>query len=267
MGQARIMSMAPQSGSKLLGTGDPPPVTRLRPAGTSLFLLLGDHAGCAIPSSLGDLGLPESERQRHIGWDIGVSGLGRALSARLDATFLSQHYSRLVIDCNRDPASSGAVPDVSDGTAIPGNAALSAADRAERVAAIHAPYHEAIARTLDARAEAARPTIVIALHSFTPVFGGTARPWHVGVLHGGGDARFARAVLGRLGQEAGLVVGDNEPYRMDGTDHSVPRHCFPRQLPYVELEVRQDLIAAPAQQREWAERLARMFTDAAALAQ
>lgn len=257
--------MAPQSDGNLLGAADPPPVIRHRSAGRSPFLLLGDHAGCAIPSSLGDLGLPESERHRHIGWDIGVAGLGRALSERLDATFLSQHYSRLVIDCNRDPASEGAMPDVSDGTAIPGNAALSAADRAARVAAIHAPYHAAISETLDARISAARPTIVIALHSFTPIFGGSERPWHVGVLHGGGDARFARAVLDRLGQEAGLVIGDNQPYRMDETDHSVPRHCFPRGLPYLELEVRQDLIAATGQQQDWAERLARVFADAAPL--
>ena len=254
--------MAPQPIGIVLAAGDPPPVTLQNLAGTSPFLLLGDHAGCAIPTTLGDLGLPEDERRRHIGWDIGVAGLGRALSARLDAAWVSQHYSRLVIDCNRDPASPGAMPEVSDGTAIPGNLALSNADRTARIAAIHAPYHHAIAQALDARA--ARPTIVIALHSFTPVFSGVARPWHAGVLHGGGDTSFSHAVLARLAQEANLIVGDNEPYRMDETDHTVPRHCFPRGLAYLELEVRQDLIATPAGEDEWAERLARVFTDAAA---
>ncbi len=212
---------------------------------------------------LGELELEEAERRRHIGWDIGVMGLGTALAGLLDAPFVAQTYSRLVIDCNRDPDSAAAIPEVSDGTRIPGNCGLDGAARAARVAAIHAPYHDAIAGALDARAEAGRDTILIALHSFTPVFGGVVRPWQVGVLHDAGDTHFAHAVLAGLGA-TGLVVGDNEPYRMDGTDFSVPHHCYPRGVPYLELEVRQDLIAVPDQQAEWAARLATLFTAAAA---
>ena len=252
--------VAPQSNSSVLAAGDPPPVTLQNPTGLSRFLLIGDHAGIATPSALGDLGLPEAERRRHIGWDIGVAGVGRALSGLLDAPFVAQSYSRLVIDCNRDPATAAAVPEVSDGTAIPANRGLDAAARAARVAEIHAPYHEAIAAAFDAGA--GQRTILIALHSFTPVFGGIARPWHAGVLHGAGDTRFALAVLAALRREPDLVVGDNEPYRMDGTDYSVPRHCFARGLPYLELEIRQDLIAYPAEQLHWAERLARLLADA-----
>lgn len=253
--------VAPPSSSNVLAAGDPPPLTLHNPAGLSQFLLTGDHAGIATPSALGDLGLPEAERRRHIGWDIGVAGIGRALSRLLDAPFVEQTYSRLVIDCNRDPAAADAVPEVSDGTAIPVNLGVSDAARAARVAAIHAPYHAAIEQVLDARAGAA--TILIALHSFTPVLGGVARPWHAGVLHDAGDTRFALAVLAGLRGEPDLVVGDNDPYRMDATDHSVPRHCFPRGLPYLELEIRQDLIATPAQENDWAVRLARLFAAAA----
>ena len=247
----------------MLAAGDPPPVTLHNLAGTSRFLLTGDHSGCAIPASLGDLGISEAERRRHIGWDIGIAGLGRELSGLLDATFVMQTYSRLVVDCNRDPDAPGAMPEVSDGTAIPGNHAIDPAARAARVAAIHAPYHDAIAARLDARAAAARDPIYVALHSFTPVFGGVARPWQVGVLHGEGDTRFGRAMLAELAGCGDLVVGDNEPYAMDGTDHSVPRHCYPRGLPYLELEVRQDLIASPDQQERWATRLAGLFRAAA----
>ena len=254
--------MTPPSSSSVLAAGDPPPVTQHNLAGPSRFLLIGDHAGNTIASSLGGLGLSEAERNRHIGWDIGIAGLGAALAERLDAAFLGQHYSRLVIDCNRDPGSANAIPDVSDGTLIPGNVGLDEAARAARVAAIHAPYHAAIAATLDTRAAAGRATILIALHSFTPVFGGVARPWHAGVLHDAGDTRFALAVLRGLQREPDLVVGDNEPYRMDGTDHTVPRHAFPRRLPYLELEVRQDLIADAGQQAHWADRLARIFSAA-----
>ncbi len=240
----------------MLAAGDPPPVTLHNPEGSSRFLLVGDHAGIATPSALGDLGLSEAERRRHIGWDIGVGGVGRALSAMLDATFVAQHYSRLVIDCNRDPASPDAVPEVSDGTTIPANLGLDDAARAARAAAIHAPYHAAIADLLDARGGG---TIFIALHSFTPRMGGVARPWHAGVLHDVGDTRFALGVLAALRSEPDLIVGDNEPYRMDGTDHTVPRHCLARALPYLELEIRQDLIAGPDGEIRWAQRLARIF--------
>jgi predicted N-formylglutamate amidohydrolase len=254
--------MTPRSSSKVLAAGDPPPFTVQNPAGSSPFLLIGDHAGNTISTSLNYLGLNEADRTRHIAWDIGVAGLGAALAESLDAAFLSQRYSRLMIDCNRDPTTSDAIPEVSDETVIPGNAGLDEAARAARVGEIHAPYHRAIDDVLDARAAAGRRTVFIALHSFTPVFGGVERPWHAGVLHEAGDTRFARAVLAGLRGEADLIVGDNEPYRMDATDHTVPRHCHARRLPYLELEVRQDLIATPYDQALWADRLARIFRDA-----
>ena len=255
--------MTPPSNSAILVAGDPPPVSLHNPIGTSRFLLTGDHSGCAIPLALEGLGLDEAERQRHIGWDIGVAGLGFGLARLLDAPFVTQAYSRLVVDCNRDPGRADAMPETSDGTVIPGNAALDPAGRAARIAAIHAPYHAALAALLETRAAARQETIFVALHSFTPVFGGEARPWQVGVLHDRGDTRFARGLLAAL-RATELEVGDNEPYRMDGTDYSVPHHCYPRGLRYLELEVRQDLIATPAGQRGWAERLSSLFETAAA---
>ena len=255
--------MTPQSSSNVLAADDPPPITYVNPTGLSQFLLIGDHAGRAIASPLADLGLSEIDRTRHIAWDIGIAEVGRLLAERLDAVFLAQTYSRLVIDCNRDPQSDGAMPEVSDGTLIPGNVGLDAAERAGRVAAVHAPYHAEIAATLDGRRASAQRTIFVALHSFTPMLGGTLRPWHVGVLHDAGDTHFAQAVLQELRRDDDLVVGDNEPYRMDDTDYTVPHHCLPRALPYLEIEVRQDLIAAPDGQRAWADRLARIFRAAA----
>lgn len=229
----------------------------LNPGAASTFLLVGDHAGRAIPRALGDLGVPAPEMDRHIAWDIGVQGLGERLSERLDATFVAQRYSRLVIDCNRDPARADAVPEVSDGTDIPGNLDLALPERTARISEIFAPYHGAIAHQLDARA--GRPTVVVALHSFTPHMRGHDRPWRFGVLHLE-DSAFCRAVLARLRAEPDLApLGDNEPYRMDGTDFTVPHHAIRRGLDYVELEVRQDLMADPAGQAAVAERLARVL--------
>src|SRR6185369_14077819 len=172
-----------------------------KPGAESPFLLLGDHAGRGIPAWLGDLGVPPAEMDRHIAWDIGVAGLGRRLSDLLGATFISQTVSRLVIDCNRDPARADAICEVSDGTEVPGNLDLAPADRLHRIQEVFAPYHAAIAAELDARSH--RPTVVVALHSFTPQMNGFARPWRFGVLHMG-NSPFSAAVLARLRAEPDL---------------------------------------------------------------
>jgi len=235
---------------RLLVAGDNDPVAVDNPGGSSPFLLLGDHAGRAIPQRLAQLGLHEPDLARHIAWDIGVEGLGVRLARRLDATFVRQTYSRLVIDCNRAPGSEGSIPAVSDGVIIPGNQDLDAATRRARAVEIFTPYHDHIAAILDRRRAA---TLVVSLHSFTPSLAGQARPWRYGVLHRG-DSAFSNAVLAGLRARVGDdLVGDNEPYAMDGTDFTVPHHVDPRGLDYLELEVRQDLLAEPAGQDAAAE--------------
>jgi predicted N-formylglutamate amidohydrolase len=247
----------------LLGADDPPPVRVLRADGGSDFFLTADHAGRAVPRALGDLGVPAAEMARHIAWDIGIAGVTERLSALLDATAVLQVYSRLVIDCNRDPSWATAMPEVSELTAIPGNVGLSAADRAARVAAVFAPYHERIAALLDARA--GRRTVLVAMHSFTPSFKGESRSMHVGMLYNR-DARLALILLDLLRQEGDLVVGDNAPYAItEDSDYGVPTHGEKRGLAHVEVEIRQDLIASEAGQAAWAERFARLLTAADAV--
>jgi predicted N-formylglutamate amidohydrolase len=198
----------------------------------------------------------------HIAWDIGVAGLGEGLAAALDAVFIRQTYSRLVVDCNRRPDHPGAMPEVSDGVAITGNIGLTPADAAARRAGIYQPYQDAIAAELDRRAAADQPTLLISLHSFTPVMDGIARPWRMGVLHRGDSALSAR-MLALLRAELGDAAGDNQPYRMDETDNTVPLHADPRGLDYLELEVRQDLIADEAGQAREAAFLATTLAEAA----
>lgn len=232
-----------------------------RPFGSSPFLFIGDHAGNAIPAQLQKLGLSDAELSRHIGWDIGIRALGARLSERLDATFIHQAVSRLVVDCNRDPARADAMPEVSDGTAIPGNRALTEADRAWRVGAVHTPYHATIAAEL--RRRAGRPVILVALHSFTPAMNGHARPWHCGILHDGGDTRFSLQLLDRLRRIEGLCVGDNEPYAMNAIDYTIPHHAYAAGLPYAEIEVRQDLLSDDEGLDRWRDILAEVLEDAA----
>lgn len=242
----------------LLDMDDPPPVGCHNPSGRSPFLLIADHAGNAVPRRLGALGLPQSELQRHIAIDIGIREVGEALSRLLDAPFWFQRYSRLVIDCNRRPTQPDAIPLRSDGTVVPGNAGLGAADRALRVAEIFAPYQAAIAGALAARRGGRAPPVLVALHSFTPAHGELPgpRPWHAGVLWGRDD-RLAGPLIARLQAEAGLVIGRNEPYGVsDELDYAIPVHAEAAGLLNVELEIRQDLIADPTGQALWARRLA-----------
>lgn len=244
----------------LLGVGDPPPVAIVNPGGASPFLLIGDHAGNAVPKALRGLGLGGEEMQRHIAWDIGVRALGAALAARLDAVFIHQRYSRLVADCNRHPRRADCFAAISDGVTVPGNAALGAGARAGRIREIHAPYHAAIAWELARRRIRDRPVALVSLHSFTPAMNGAARPWHAGVLHDRGDASLARYLLDGLARIDGVHVGDNQPYRMDATDFTVPAAAYASRVPYVELELRQDEIGDESGVVKWADRLAALLT-------
>ncbi|GAJ28996.1 N-formylglutamate amidohydrolase [Acidomonas methanolica] len=243
----------------LLSEDDPPPYIVHAAVRPSPFLLVADHAGRQSPKRLGDLGVSPEDWERHIAWDIGIQGVGRALHERLGATLIEQVYSRLVIDCNRSPGHPTSLTPVSDGTAVPANQTASVLCRASREMEILHPYHDRIAAELARRKTDGQPTALIALHSFTPRMGGADRPWHVGVLHHR-DTVSARIMLDLLRADGDLCVGDNEPYVLTTTsDYTVPRHAEAAGLPYLELEIRQDLIAGRGGQDAWAVRLARLL--------
>jgi predicted N-formylglutamate amidohydrolase len=245
--------------SSLLAAGEPSPVRLLNPSGRSDLLLTADHAGRRIPRALDDLGLPARQRARHIAWDIGIAGITQRLAKYLDATAILQRYSRLVVDCNRPPQVSSAFPEISETTPIPGNAALPWAAKESRSRAIFEPYHAAIAGIIARRRVAGRRTVYVAMHSFTPVFKGVGRPMHCAVLYNR-DPRLSLALAALLRAEGDLEVAENEPYRVtDETDYGVPIHAEKAGLDYLEIEIRQDLIATPGGQVAWAERLARLL--------
>jgi predicted N-formylglutamate amidohydrolase len=252
-----------QASIRLLGDEEPAPVTVESAGARGPFLIVVDHAGRAVPQGLSDLGLPATELARHIAWDIGAAAVARDLGRRLNACVIRQTYSRLVIDCNRDPVRADSIVAASDGTTIPGNASLSVADRAARRAEVFDPYHAAIAAELDARAASGLSTVLVAVHSFTPVMAEFERPWRHGILHLGQSA-FSRAVLARLVAVSETPVGDNEPYAMDDVDFTAPHHAIGRGYDYVELEINQALIGEAAGQRAQAAFLAPLLTEALA---
>lgn len=241
----------------LIGPGDPPPYTFFNSAGRAPWLLVCDHASRVVPRALDELGLAQADLARHIAWDIGAADLTRSLAQRFDAPAVLAGYSRLVIDNNRALDDATSIVATSDGTAIPGNRDLAAAQRAERVHAIFEPYHRAI----DARLEEFRRRSIVpallSIHSFTPVMNGNARPWHVGVLWDR-DARIAVPLMEDLAASEEVTVGDNLPYSgRHPADYTVARHAERAGLPHVCIEVRQDLIETPQGVERWSELLAR----------
>ncbi|WP_414472017.1 N-formylglutamate amidohydrolase [Microvirga sp. M2] len=237
---------------------EPHPVEILEGTLESGILLLCDHASNAVPPDLGDLGLPAGEFERHIAYDIGAAAVTRSLARRLDAPAILTRFSRLVIDPNRGRDDPTLVMRLSDGAVVPGNAKVDEAEIQRRIERFYDPYDAAISDAVHKAMASGHPPAIVTVHSFTPVWRGWPRPWHVGILWDADD-RYARPLLEGLAAEKGLVVGDNEPYDGALAGDTVDRHATIRGLANALIEIRQDLIASDEGAEEWAERFARLL--------
>ena len=222
------------------------------------LVILCDHASNAMPPSYGTLGLPHAELERHIGWDIGTAGVTRHLSRLLSAPAVMTRVSRLLIDTNRGEDDPTLIMRLSDGAIIPGNRHLDEAERERRIARWYRPYHDTIRRVIAQVATSGRPPVLLGMHSFTDVWKGAPRPWHVGVLWER-DRRIAIPLLKALREDGDLVVGDNEPYPGQYEGDTMWQHGTRPGLPFCSLEIRQDLIRDASGQLAWGERLARIM--------
>ncbi|PHR22422.1 MAG: N-formylglutamate amidohydrolase [Hoeflea sp.] len=244
---------------RLIEPSEGPAFAVRRPDGASDVVLICEHASKTMPKALGTMGLDEAALESHIAWDIGAQRVAEMLSDRLEAPLVSQRFSRLAYDCNRPPEVAGAYPDRSEIYDVPGNAGLSAEDKARRAEALYHPFHEAIDALVDGRLSDGRNVVLVTVHSFTPVYFGTPREGHLGILHDD-DSRFADAML-----EAAQVleldqVLRNYPYGpQDGVTHTLQRHGLTRQIANVMLEIRNDLITDEAGQAVWAARIAELL--------
>lgn len=247
----------------LFSQDDQEPVEVVNATGASPVFLLCEHAGRAVPASLATLGLDASLMDTHIAWDIGAAATARQLSVLMDAPLVLQRYSRLVIDTNRPLCAPDCIPEISDETPVPGNTGLDGIARAQRYDEIHRPLHNTVSNMLDARAAAGRPSALVTIHSFTPVFAGQVRPMSVGILYNR-DARLAQALYETLKQVApGDMIALNAPYKVDdASDYAIPVHGEQRGIPHVLIELRNDLIVEDAGQQVWAGRLADALTSA-----
>ncbi len=230
--------------------------------GAAPLLVICDHASRRVPDRLGDLGLDDSLRRRHIAWDIGAADVAGRLARLLDAPAVLSGYSRLVIDCNRRLGDPSSIMEASDGVEVPGNKALDEAHREWRAETCFWPYHRQIERFLgDFQARGITPT-VISVHSFTPIMDGFERPWHIGLLwkrHGA----LSKRLVAELRRDPALVVGDNEPYSgRDSRGYGLPVYGDERELPMTMFELRQDLIDTHHGAEAWAHMLHSALLDA-----
>jgi predicted N-formylglutamate amidohydrolase len=223
------------------------------------LLILADHATNRVPPQYGDLGLDPSAFGRHIAYDIGVEPLTRALAATLGAPAVMSCFSRLLIDPNRGEDDPTLIMKISDGAIIPRNYPMTSDEADFRLNRFHRPYHDAVSGMISRIEDATgRAPLIMSMHSFTPIWKTTVRPWHAGILWDS-DARAARPLIDALAALPGIICGDNEPYDGALRGDTMYRHCMQRGIPHALIEIRQDLIADDKGVAEWAGRLAPIF--------
>jgi predicted N-formylglutamate amidohydrolase len=219
-----------------------------RPHGKSPLLIICEHASPALPEQFGDLGLSQEALSSHIAWDPGALAVARGISSALDATLVYQRFSRLIYDCNRPPDAPGAMPEKSEIYAIPGNQNLTAEERLARTQALYIPFHDAVRRLLRERQARGQDTVIVTVHSFTPVYNGKERAVELGILHDA-DNRLAERMLASAADAPLYRTERNEPYGpQDGVTHTLILHGLSNGLRNVMIEIRNDLISDDAGQ-------------------
>ncbi|MGI9463916.1 MAG: N-formylglutamate amidohydrolase [Aestuariivirgaceae bacterium] len=230
-------------------------------------ILICDHARNVLPGGYSSLGLPASELERHIAFDIGVDAVTRQLAERLNIPAVLSKFSRLLIDPNRGLDDPTLIMQVADGVVVAGNAEIDADERQHRIDSYYRPYHSAVSGLIDQGLKTGVVPALLSIHSFTPMWKGTPRPWHAGLLWDERDRRFCEALVAGLRQDPHLKVGDNEPYRGGLCGDTVDVHGTGRGLASALLEIRQDLIDDEAGVAEWVDRLAGLLPGIIALPQ
>lgn len=218
------------------------------------LLIIADHASAHVPADV-ELGIDPALLRNHIAIDIGVAEVGTLLATKLECTAILGGVSRLVIDLNREDDAPGLLPVMSDGHPIPGNRH---ADLAGRMMRFHHPYHHRISRLLDGMGS----PFILSLHSFTPRLASDPqahRPWDIGILYNEDD-RAAGIAIPML-EEAGMMVGDQLPYSGKLLNATMNRHAEANGIPYLGVEMRQDLVNDAAGQRRFAEILAPVVVE------
>lgn len=248
-----------QAMEKLLTEAEGYPVAVVNASGKGSVLIVCEHASRRLPERLGTLGLSNEALSSHIAWDPGALAVSEELARLLDAQLIYQRFSRLAYDCNRPPEAPGAMPEVSEIYEIPGNRALRPAERDSRTEGLYLPFHEAVSRAIEARRARGQETVLVTMHSFTPVYMGKQRDVDIGILHDR-DSRLADSMLAAA-SGSNYDIRRNEPYGpVDGVTHTLIKHGLAHDLRNVMIEVRNDHIGNEEGQRVMAALLAELLS-------
>lgn len=250
--------------TKLLTEAEGSPVAVENSQASSPFLLVCEHASPRLPEKMGTLGLSPAALSSHIAWDPGALAVSELLVKSLDATLIYQRFSRLVYDCNRPPEAQAAMPPVSEVFEIPGNAAISAAERRARTEALYLPFRDELADFIAARKVSGKPPVLVTMHTFTPVYHGRQREVEVGILHDT-DKRLADCMLAAAGKTKRYDTRRNEPYGpADGVTHTLIEHGLKNGLLNVMIEIRNDLVSDEIGQKVMADYLTGLLGESLA---
>lgn len=254
--ESSVASLFKKTEWSLIAPDDPKPYSYFNEEGRAPLLIVCDHASNAFPAAMNRLGVANWVLEKHVAYDIGAADVARHLALLLDAPAVLAGYSRLIVDVNRQLHDPSAFVRVSDGIAIPGNLDMSETEREQRIESFFTPYHEAVSRKLFEFQERGVAPAFISVHSCTPVFNRVVRQMHIGIMWDQ-DERIPVPLINRLREMEGVCVGDNEPYSgRDTHDFTVDFHAEKAGLPYVGIEVRQDLVNTRQGAEEWAGKLA-----------
>lgn len=238
------------------------PARLLNSGGQSSIILVCEHASNHIPDHFNTLGLTPELQNSHIAWDPGALAVAEHVSAILDAPLIAAAHSRLIYDCNRPPEAPDAMPVKSEIHDIPGNINLSEADKADRIRLYYAPFETLVAETITSRKAKTETPVLVTVHSFTPIYQGQQRKTNIGILHDS-DTRLADSLLKLAAKHSPLLFRRNDPYGpADGVTHTLKAHGVENRLRNVMIEIRNDLITTPDQQRAIAAMLARLLQEA-----
>lgn len=206
------------------------------------YIIICDHASFNIPKKYNNLGLSISDLKKHIGWDIGALKVAKKISKKLNNTLIHSGYSRLLIDCNRSLKAKGTFLKKSENIIIPGNKNILLKEKKIRSIKYYFPYHKEIEKFINQSLKKKVIPIVISIHSFTPIFFGKKRKWHIGILQGK-DTRLSSIFIKDLKKYKNIITGINQPYKLDfGGDFTIPFLSAKYGTPHILIEIRQDLL-------------------------
>jgi predicted N-formylglutamate amidohydrolase len=218
------------------------------------FLFTCEHASARIPPPLSRRIAAADRRWLATHWalDLGAAAVTRELARRTGSAAVLSRVSRLVCDANRPPEAGDWIRLDVQGHPLGFNRGVDEGERRRRLRLYHEAYHRGVDRAL----AGLRPVTLVSVHSFTPRLGGERRTMEAGVLFDERHERAARRLARRLARD-GLRTALNRPYSgRRGMIHSVQLHGRAHGLPYLELELRQDLIDSSPRARAMGRRLA-----------